>query len=120
MAMEEVKISLHLILKVGVADDTGDALVTAFAAEEAAIAEKEEVDMVVVAAGGQNPIFPPDNTLTRNGRFLAAIKRARYLLSAINMNHAIQMRSRYRNSQLLRLPRLRLDRTLVWQLKGIS
>ena len=96
------------------ADAMEDSLVTAVAVEEAATAEEAKVDLEVVVEGEQNLIFPPDNTLTRNWRFLATIIRARYLLSAMNLNLARSMRSVYQNLQSLILPRLQPDRTLVW------
>ena len=111
---EEVKRSLYFMLKVVVADAMEDSLVTAVAVEEAATAEEAKVDLEVVVEGEQNLIFPPDNTLTRNWRFLATIIRARYLLSAMNLNLARSMRSVYQNLQSLILPRLQPDRTLVW------
>ena len=74
--------------------------------------------MEVVAAGERNPILPPYHTLIRNGRFLDAMRRARYLLSAVNLNGAISMRSRYRDRQSLISPIFRPDRTLVWQTQG--
>ena len=43
MARAEIKISLHLILKVVVADATGDAFVTAVAAKGVATTEEAEV-----------------------------------------------------------------------------
>ena len=87
-------------------------------AEEVATSDEAEVDVDVVASGEKNPIFPPDHTLIRNGRFLATMRRARYFLSAIKMNHARSMWSRYRNSPFLISPIFRLDRTLVQQPQG--
>ena len=54
------------------ANSTGDALVAVVVAEEA------KVDMQVVAAGGRNPIFPPNHTLTKSGLLLDTKRRARY------------------------------------------
>ena len=87
MAREEVKRSLNFMLKVVVEDVTGGALVAAVMEEEVATSEEAEVDVEVVAAGEKNPILLPDQTLTRNGRFLANMRRARYLISTINLNH---------------------------------
>ena len=56
------------------------------------------------ARGGRNLIFLSDHTLTRSGRFLATMRRARYSLFAINMNGKRSMRSRYRRIQSLRSP----------------
>ena len=88
MAREEVKRSLHFMLKVVVADSMGDALVVAVASEEVTKAEEADVDVGVVATAGQNPIFPPDHTLIRSGRFLAIMRRARYFISTIKLNRA--------------------------------
>ena len=66
---------------------------------------------------GKKTIFPPDNILTRSGRFLYTMRRARYLILTINLNHVISMRSIYWKHQPLRSPILRPDRTLVWPLK---
>ena len=95
-----------------------DALVAVIAAEEVATAEEAEVDVGVVASGGRNLIFLPDHTLNRSERFLATLRRARYLIFAININRTRSMRSRYQNHQWLRSPRLRPDRTLVRQPQG--
>ena len=75
MANEEVKRSLHFMIKVVVADATGEALVEAFAEEEVATAEEAGVDVEVAAAGRQNPVFLSDNTLTRSMLFLAMMIR---------------------------------------------
>ena len=57
MAREEVERSLHFMLKVVVADATGDASFVATAAEEVATAEEAEVDVRVVASVGRKPIL---------------------------------------------------------------
>ena len=76
MAREEVGRSLNFMLKVLVADATGDVLVTSVAEEEVATSEEEEeaeeaeeaeVYLGVVAAGERNLILPPYHTLTRSG-----------------------------------------------------
>ena len=117
MAREEVKRSLHFMLKVVMVDVTGDASVTTVAAEEVATAEEAMVEVEVEAAGGQNPILTLDPTLIRSGCFLATIRRESYFLSVIKFKREISMRSRYRKRQSLTSPRLRPDRTLVWQPK---
>ena len=91
-AREKVKISLHFMLKVVVEDSIGEVLVMVVASEEVAMAE---VDVEVMASGGHKRILPSHHKLTSNGRFLAMMKRATYLLSAINLNHARSMRLRY-------------------------
>ena len=82
MAREEVGRSLNFMLKVLVADATGEVLVTAVAEEEVATSDEEEeaeeaeeveeaeeaeVYLGVVAAGERNLILPPFHTLTRSG-----------------------------------------------------
>ena len=114
MSREEVERSLYFILKVVVSETVGNALVVAVVAEEVEMEEEAELDKEVVAAGQRNPILSPDYTLTRNGRFLAMMRKARYFLSAINMNRARSMWLIYWNLPLIRSPRLRPDRNLIW------
>ena len=52
------------------------------------MAEEANKDVEVVASGGRNPVLLPDRTLTRSELFLATIRRARCLLSAIKLNRA--------------------------------
>ena len=109
---------MHFMLKVVLEDAIGGDLVAAVAEEEVATEEESMVYVVVVAIGEGNPILPPYHTLTRSGRFLDTIIRARYLLSAIKLNRARLMRSRYQKRQFLRSPRLRTDRNMVRQSQG--
>ena len=54
------------------------------------MAKEADVDVEVMAEGEQKLILPTDQTLTRNGRFLATTRRARYLLSRIKLNRQDQ------------------------------
>ena len=94
MKREEVERYINFMLKVVVEDATGGASVVVVTAEEAATVEGAKVDVEVSVEGGLNPIFQPYNILTRSGRFLAMTRRARYLLSTINLNRARLMWSR--------------------------
>ena len=76
------------------------------------------MDVEVAVAGGRNSIFPPDRTLTRSGRLLATMIKARYLLSAINLNRARSIRLRYWRSQLLRSPILQTHIMMVQKPQG--
>ena len=87
-------------------------------AEEVATVEEANVGVEVLLEGWQNPILPPDHTLTSSGIFLATMRRERYFLSAINLNLARSMWLRYWRSQSLRSPILRTDRTLFGQPRG--
>ena len=87
-------------------------------AEEVATVEEANVGVEVLLEGWQNPILPPDHTLTSSGIFLATMRRERYFLSAINLNLARSMWLRYWRSKSLRSPILRTDRTLFGQPRG--
>ena len=99
MAMEEFKRSLYFMLNIVAAYSKGDTFFAEVAEKEVATEEEAQVDVEVVASGGQNPIFLTDHTLTRNGRFLATMRRERNFLSEIKLNRARSMRSRYWNCQ---------------------
>ena len=118
MARDEVERYLNFILKVVVEDATGSASVVVVTVEEFATSEKDYVEMEVVAAGEKNPILTPNHKLTSNGLFLSTMRRARYLISAINMKRAIPMHLRYRNRQYQRSPIFQPDITIFWQPQG--